>query len=411
MSEIWYHININKYRVFMYGGEQMDSSGAYISYVITEIFCIFFSLGIIKKANKNVGTDLQMRHFRGMALFFIVYLISDIIWALGQGGLIPTGITVNKIASAVGLVAVMLLTLAWCIFVIYRIDQNKSRNMKILIFMHYAVAAVDSLLTILSVFTGFYFYVDENNIYQLGNGYNLHLVFILLQLFGSGVYSFGQSFANQQVKIKKEYRLPLLFIILPSLAAVLEGILPLTPIVPLGILLPIHLSFLEIQNSEIYSDALTGLNNRRRMEIFLQDMIHNATEDNPFRIHMIDVNDFKQVNDKFGHIAGDRALQLVADALHNVSERLHGFCARYGGDEFVLITTEDSPVQENIQNEVNVMRERCADLIPQITVCTGCAVCTSGAITAAQLIAQADEKLYIQKEIYHGRRKPEAAAE
>lgn len=163
MSEIWYHININKYRVFMYGGEQMDSSGAYISYVITEIFCIFFSLGIIKKANKNVGTDLQMRHFRGMALFFIVYLISDIIWALGQGGLIPTGITVNKIASAVGLVAVMLLTLAWCIFVIYRIDQNKSRNMKILIFMHYAVAAVDSLLTILSVFTGFYFYVDENN--------------------------------------------------------------------------------------------------------------------------------------------------------------------------------------------------------------------------------------------------------
>lgn len=121
---------------------------------------------------------------------------------------------------------------------------------------------------------------------------------------------------------------------------------------------------------------------------------------------MIDVNDFKQVNDKFGHIVGDRTLQLVADALHNVSDKLHGFCARYGGDEFVLIVSDEADVQEAIQNEVNALRQKCADLIPTISVCTGCATCRSGAITAAQLIAQADEQLYIQKEIFHGRRKP-----
>ncbi|WP_295084405.1 GGDEF domain-containing protein [Ruminococcus sp.] len=167
--------------------------------------------------------------------------------------------------------------------------------------------------------------------------------------------------------------------------------------------MPIHYAFLEIQNSEIYSDALTGFNNRRRMEIFLQDMIHNSSPENPFAIHMIDVNDFKQVNDKFGHIVGDRTLQLVADALHNVSDRLHGFCARYGGDEFVLIVKDESDIQEKIQKEVNNLREKCADLIPTISVCTGSAVCSSGAVTATQLIAQADEKLYIQKEKYHGR--------
>lgn len=151
----------------------------------------------------------------------------------------------------------------------------------------------------------------------------------------------------------------------------MEDILPLAPIVSLGIFLPILLAFLEIQNSEIYSDALTGLNNRRRMEIFLQDMIHNSSESEPFRIHIVDVNDFKQVNDKFGHIAGDRALQLVADALHNVSDRLHGFCARYGGDEFVLITRENAEIRETVQKEVDALRESCSDLIPKITVCTG----------------------------------------
>lgn len=387
----------------------MENSALYISYAITEIFCILFSIGIIIKANKNVGTQLQMRHFRGMAMFFIIYLLSDIFWALGQGGLIPFNDALNKAANAVGLVAVTLLTLGWCIFVIYRIDQNKSKNMKLLMWIHYAVAAADALLVIISVFTGFYFYIDEKGIFQFADGYIVHILFTFLQLFGSGIYSFAQSFKNKQVKVRKEYRLPLLFIIIPSATAILEGMLPLTPIVSLGIFLPIHYAFLEIQNSEIYSDALTGLNNRRRMEIFLQDMIHNASEDKPFRIYMIDVNDFKQVNDKFGHIVGDRTLQLVADALHNVSDRLHGFCARYGGDEFVLITNDEAQVQEAIQNEVNTMRARCADLVPTISVCTGSAECRSGAVTATQLIAQADEQLYIQKEIFHGRKKPEEA--
>ena len=384
----------------------MNGSAIYISYVVTEMFCIFFSIGIIVKANKNVGTDLQMRHFRGMALFFIIYLMSDIFWALGQGGLVPFNTTLNKLANTVGLIAVTLLTLGWCIFVIYRIDQNKSKNMKLLMGMHYAIAAVDCMITIASVFNGLYFYIDEKDIFQFADGYIVHIIFIFIQLFGSGIYSFAQSFSNKQVKLKKEYRLPLLFIIIPSATAILEGILPLSPIVSLGIFLPIHFAFLEIQNSEIYSDALTGLNNRRRMEIFLQDMIHGAMEEKPFRIHMIDVNDFKQVNDKFGHIVGDKTLQLVADALHNVSDKLHGFCARYGGDEFVLIVSDEADVQEAIQNEVNALRQKCADLIPTISVCTGCATCRSGAITAAQLIAQADEQLYIQKEIFHGRRKP-----
>lgn len=382
----------------------MNNAASYISYLITEMFCIFFSIGIILKSNKNVGTDLQMRHFRGMVLYFIVYLLSDIFWALGQSGLIPFHPALNKITNAICLVNISLLALGWCIFVIYRIDQNKSENMKLLFGMHYCVATVDCILTIISIFTGYYFYVDDQNIYQLGSGYVLHLVFIFIQLFGSGIYSFAQSFSNKQVKIKNEYRLPLLFIIIPAASAVLEGILPLTPIVALGTFLPIHLAFLEIQNSEIYSDALTGLNNRRRMEIFLQDMIHNASDEKPFRIYMIDVNDFKQVNDKFGHIAGDRALQLVANALHNVSDRLHGFCARYGGDEFVLIINEEAPIQTAIQEEINELRKSCSDLIPQISVCAGFTECRSDAVTAAWLIAQADEQLYIQKEIFHGRK-------
>jgi diguanylate cyclase (GGDEF)-like protein len=134
-------------------------------------------------------------------------------------------------------------------------------------------------------------------------------------------------------------------------------------------------------------------------------MIHNTSEEKPFRIHMIDVNDFKQVNDKYGHIVGDRALQLVADALRNVAGQMHGFCARYGGDEFVLILNDEAEIQKELQDKVNLMREQCADLIPAISVSTGCTVCKSNTITATQLIAQADEQLYLQKKIFHGKKK------
>ena len=382
----------------------MDDNVIYIPYITTEIFCIFYSLAIIVKANKNVGTDLQMRHFRGMALFFIVYLISDSIWALGQGGMIPFSVMMNKITSAAGLVAVSLLMLGWCIFVIYRIGRGDVKSSRLLIGLHYVVTSLDIFLVISSIFTGYLFYIDENEIYQTGEGFTLHLVLAFIQLFGSGVYSFAQRFSNKQARLRSEYHLPLFFIILPAAAAVLEGILPLCPIVPLGIFLAIHLAFLEIQNNEIYSDALTGLNNRRSMEIFLQDIIHEASDQKPFRLYMIDVNDFKQVNDKFGHLAGDKALQITANAIHNVSDSQQGFCARYGGDEFVLITYKDTPIQEAIQEEVNILRNLCSDIVPQITVCSGYTECRTSGVTAEQLIAQADEELYVSKKKYHGKK-------
>ena len=165
----------------------MKDSAVYASYIITEFFCILFSIGIILKANKNVGTDLQMRHFKGMSMFFIVYLISDIIWALGQSDFIPFSVTLNKVTSVTGLVAVILLTLGWCIFVIFRIGQNNTKNIKLLIGIHYGVAALDVILTITSVFTGYYFFIDDNNVYQLSNGYTFHLV--LIYSFSEAVYT------------------------------------------------------------------------------------------------------------------------------------------------------------------------------------------------------------------------------
>ncbi|NND46691.1 MAG: GGDEF domain-containing protein [Woeseiaceae bacterium] len=85
------------------------------------------------------------------------------------------------------------------------------------------------------------------------------------------------------------------------------------------------------------TDALTGLGNRRSMEeTFPREIARCIEDDAEIALIMIDVDNFKDFNDKFGHIAGDRALTAVASILKN-QFRPHDVIVRYGGDEFAVL--------------------------------------------------------------------------
>ena len=84
-------------------------------------------------------------------------------------------------------------------------------------------------------------------------------------------------------------------------------------------------------------DALTGLPRRRVFEERFAIELSRATRDfAPIAVAMIDIDDFKEVNDRYGHLVGDRALRSVADVMRGVS-RSTDVVARYGGEEFVML--------------------------------------------------------------------------
>jgi diguanylate cyclase (GGDEF)-like protein len=86
-------------------------------------------------------------------------------------------------------------------------------------------------------------------------------------------------------------------------------------------------------------DPLTGLANRRSLSNLLrQTILHCEQGHNSFAICFVDLNDFKQINDRFGHDAGDLVLRAVATRLREVI-RGADTVARLGGDEFVLVVT------------------------------------------------------------------------
>ncbi|NQV85534.1 MAG: GGDEF domain-containing protein [Woeseiaceae bacterium] len=98
-------------------------------------------------------------------------------------------------------------------------------------------------------------------------------------------------------------------------------------------------SFGEMKKFERHAttDALTGLANRHAMlDTFPSAIEHCIEKQKPVAMMMIDINNFKQFNDLFGHIAGDRALAAVSKILSS-QLRPRDLLARYGGDEFVVL--------------------------------------------------------------------------
>jgi diguanylate cyclase (GGDEF)-like protein len=88
-------------------------------------------------------------------------------------------------------------------------------------------------------------------------------------------------------------------------------------------------------------DALTGIGNRRYFDQFLAQMMALANRENkPLSLLMIDVDYFKHYNDLYGHLAGDKCLQQIANTLADMTHRGGDLAARYGGEEFVLVLSD-----------------------------------------------------------------------
>ena len=92
------------------------------------------------------------------------------------------------------------------------------------------------------------------------------------------------------------------------------------------------------------SDGLTGLANRRFFSTALQDVFDdNQKTDGETWLAMLDLDDFKQVNDQYGHDAGDDVLISVANRLNKAFAETESVAARFGGDEFAIIMYEPEP--------------------------------------------------------------------
>jgi len=104
-----------------------------------------------------------------------------------------------------------------------------------------------------------------------------------------------------------------------------------------GMMLSLLIIYFNIQNRGINTDYLTGIYNRRQLDEYIRERIRNSTENKSFSEILLDLNEFKSINDRFGHKIGDEALKDSVEIIRR-SLNTDDFIARFGGDEFVIIT-------------------------------------------------------------------------
>ncbi len=153
------------------------------------------------------------------------------------------------------------------------------------------------------------------------------------------------------------------------------------------------------------TDALTQLANRRRFdEQAEREVRHSRQSGMPLALLIIDIDHFKQINDRFGHPAGDSVLQAVAQTLH---EAVLGadLLARIGGEEFAILLTDTG--LENARRVAARIHDRLAQadmaaIGQRVTVSIGIAALGAGQ-SLGDLLRQADEALYTSKQLGRNR--------
>lgn len=159
--------------------------------------------------------------------------------------------------------------------------------------------------------------------------------------------------------------------------------------------------YLNAQKRQITTDGLTGLNNRREFDAHLQRKIELCPE-HEWGLLMIDVDDFKRINDELGHAVGDEALWHTADILRGVFGKDPVFLARYGGDEFAVLG--DWFGQEQIEEAIARIQEgidrfnKEGQLPLQLSMSIGYAFWHEAGRRGENLIQQADERMYEEKQ-------------
>ena len=140
-------------------------------------------------------------------------------------------------------------------------------------------------------------------------------------------------------------------------------------------------------------DALTGLGNRRAVEAAFKGFMETRQR---FVLALFDVDDFKRINDTYGHVAGDATLKTIATTVKS-SVRGHDVVGRYGGDEFILMMVDASLVQaeQRLRGIIRDIRNAppSAPGLPGVTVSCGAAAYCAGD-TFESLVGRADQALY-----------------
>ena len=378
-------------------------SDYFIYYASSNIVgAIIFGLMLIHDHMSLDRQEKQLKYDQAL-IAFLLYFLSDAVWVAVDSGVIPANRLSVMITNFTNFAIMTTIIYSWLRFVM-AVEQVPNRNdMKVRIPLA-SPFCISVLVLIITFITNPELLIDENM--KSTRTFDLFLIFVpLIYLVAIIGYTIKKARSTEN-NIQRRKHLYIGFFPILSVAGGLVQMLlmPTLPVFCFCSTIFMTAFFIQSIDVQISTDPLTKLNNRGQLENYISQEYNLRLEGRKTFAVMMDINDFKMINDTFGHAEGDRALVLLSQTLvESVKDKnMPIFLGRYGGDEFVLIA---HPVNEaEIEKLILEIRERVEEKCKSedrpyiLSIGIGYDEYSGVKGTFGDCMQRADEKLYKDKE-------------
>lgn len=253
-------------------------------------------------------------------------------------------------------------------------------------------------------FTGWVYTLSEANVYHRGQYLWVVFAASLLYWAAGTVIVLHEMRHPTRSREKSEYWTLLVFPSFIVIGYILQMRFYGLSIVWICVAVSMLIIFIDMQNDLLSRDKLTGLYNRGQTNAqLLWEISRLRGTGGLLLVAMFDLDRFKQINDRFGHLTGDQALTFTAGILKK-NCRKSDFIGRFGGDEFLLIARISAPEDADkiVAHITGALAEanRAGRFPYELTLSVGCCISAPDARTTMdELINEADSKMYESKRL------------
>lgn len=313
----------------------------------------FFVLWLINHQLRKSDEAFKIQHSMLMKMIqLIMFLLIIDIGSRFDGN--PNSIyeVINRISNFLMFIFNPLQAMLWAYYIKVQVSQDPLA-LKRLRNLFKGILATNLFLVVANLKYHWFYKIDDSNIYQRGPYFlvPLGLTLILAAL------SYWYAISNREKFTTRYFRALMLFAIPPLFCIYLQYLFYGSSLILSGVTISLLSVFLNSQNQRVYTDFLTGAYNRTKLESYLSERIESVhRKGKTFSAIMIDLDDFKNINDTLGHDIGDLALETAANVFKSCI-RGEDVLARYGGDEFCII------LDVTEEEELEVMAERIRDRV------------------------------------------------
>lgn len=299
--------------------------------IILNMYSIAIILVIYFHALKFFEKDSLADKLYMLILYIAILMLGVDILSRFDGNTAMIYVVFNAVGNFVIFLMSPVLPSLWVAYVHFQVFREERKTRR-LFYPLCIINAINAVTLIFSQFFGWFYYIDSNNIYHRGPLF-LFPAFITIMLM---LVAFTLTVVNRRNLEKKSFLSLIFFAIPPFISIILQITFYGISLMLNSVVLSLLVVFLNIQNHSMYTDHLTGVYNRKKLDAYLKEKVNLSTEEKGFSAILIDINNFKYINDTYGHDIGDNALETAAKLLKSCL-RTNDFIARLGGDEFCIV--------------------------------------------------------------------------